>query len=193
MTGRPEPGAGTATVRRLPLPQSAPPFDDERDPGGPGRNLGRGRPWARPQPPPTQGALALSFSLPGGITAEPEASAELRLLTSGPPAEGLPDPARWTARLAQAIVESLYGPRPIQQLIRWTDDRVYRGLVQLATARPPSGGNAAPRLRALRVCRVGDRVAEASVVVQLGSRCRALALRLVADENRWVCVSLDVV
>ena len=189
----PTTGPATLTLRRLPLPQSAPPFDDERDAGGPGREHGQTQPWSRSQAPPTQGALALSFSLPGGISAEPEASSQLRLLTAAPPADGLPDPARWTARLAQAIVESLYGPRPLQQLIRWTDERVYRGLVHLAATRPPSSGNVAPQLRALRVCRVNDRVAEASVVVKLGHRCRALALRLVADKNRWVCVSLDVV
>lgn len=182
-------------ARRIPLPASGPPFDDEL----PGDDAAFGRrrddhPWTRrPSVPPTQGALALSFSLPGGVPAEPEASSQLRLLTATTPAESLPDPTRWTARLAQAIVESLYGPRPIQQLIRWTDDRVYRGLAQLAAGRAPGTRHVAPQLRAVRVCRVTDRIAEATVVVQIGPRCRSLALRLVADESRWVCVSFDLV
>ena|SRR5690625_289198 len=185
------PVTAPATVRRLPLPMSAPPFDDEREATGPnGRSASR---WDQADAPPTQGALALSFSLPGGVAAEPEASAELRLLTSTAEPDELPDPGRWTARLAQAIVESLYGPRPIQQLIRWTDERVYRGLAHLAASRPPASRNLAPKIRAVRLSRVNAHVAEASVVVQLGQRCRALALRLVADGDRWVCVSLDLV
>jgi hypothetical protein len=182
-------------ARRLPLPASAPPFDDELPRQDTVVGIRRDEhPWARHAVvPPTQGALALSFSLPGGVPAEPEASSELRLLTAAAPTEALPDPTRWTARLAQAIVESLYGPRPIQQLLRWTDDRVYRGLAQLAAGRPPGSRHLAPQLRAVRVCRVADRIAEATVVVQIGPRCRSLALRLIADESRWVCVSFDLV
>lgn len=199
MNRSPDPGARLTTARRLPLPLSAPPFDDERDPVASASATRRpDPPWARATPPPTQGALALSFTLPGGIPAEPEASSELRLMTSGSTAAGqaageLPDPARWTARLAQAMVESLYGPRPVQQLLRWTDDRVYRGLAARAAARPAGSGHMSPQLRALRLCRVDAHTAEAAVVMQLGRRCRAISLRLVADSDRWVCVSFDII
>jgi hypothetical protein len=199
----PSDGAG---VRLLPVPQSQPPYDDELDP--------------RPRDPSTQGALALAYVLPGGLPAVPEPSAQLRLLadsrTAVPrdralahddglpaltarrptPSAALPEPRRWTARLAQALAEALAGYRPVQQLLAWTDEEVYttvtlRAITARQRARAPQFGR--PLVRALRVSTPRDGVVEASAVVQVGRRCRALAFRLEGLDGRWRCTALEVI
>ena len=117
-------------LRRLPLPCSEPPFDDELGPapaGGPPR---------RPTAPGFQGTLALAFVLPSGLPAVPEPPPDLHLIEDdgdspdefGPRPTGraaLPSPRTWAARVVQAIVEVLSGVRPATQLVRWTTEEVY--------------------------------------------------------------------
>lgn len=198
-----------ATIRRLPCPVTEPPYDDEA-PAQPNAS----RPAA-----PTQGALALAFTMPGGVAAEPEPPAGLRLVD--PPADDdptghrtaavldqsvaafaarrptsadkLPEPRRWSARLAQAIVETLHGHRPIQQLLRWTDDGVYALIADRLASRRRPRGSTRPTIRSIRVCTPTDGVAEASVVVQAGPRCRALAMRLEGLDGRWRCTALEII
>jgi len=192
-------------VRLLPVPQSQPPYDDE---------LGDRVDAA------TQGALALAYVLPGGLPAVPELPAQLRLLSDSDlaapgvpsdaederlttltarrptPGAALPEPRRWTARLAQALAEALAGHRPVQQLLPWTDDEVYATVtMRAATARrrASSAGGGRPLVRALRVSTPRDGVVEASAVVQAGHRCRALALRLEGLDGRWRCTALEVI
>src|SRR3954468_18845353 len=106
----------TSTLRRLPVPATEPPYDDE---------------WASPRPaaPPSdavQGTLALAFVLPNGIDATPAEPPGLRLVVTpdadedadaidfGPQPTGtfaLPEARRWAGRFAQAIVEVLAGDR----------------------------------------------------------------------------------
>ncbi|HEY9412999.1 MAG TPA: Rv3235 family protein [Jiangellaceae bacterium] len=168
-------------LRRLPLPASEPPYDDEAGPAHPPRRRDSDR---------TQGALALSFVLPGGVPATPQLRAPLRLIGEvNPPHSVLPDPRRWCAKLAQAVLESLYGPRPLQQLLRWTDERVYRSLAQRASDRP----GRVPTVRAVRLCRPSESVAEAGVVIQTGHRVRSAAVRIEAREARWLCTAFELI
>lgn len=193
-----------ATIRRLPCPVPDPPFDDE---------IGV-RPGSRPAPP-TQGALALAFMLPTGVPAEPEPPPTLRLVddpaeswvgldepdpfvaeftarrpTSG---EALPEPRRWSARLAQAIVETLHGHRPVQQLLRWTDDAVYSAITDRLASRPRATPGTRPTVRSIRVCTPTDGVTEATAVVQTGHRCRAIAMRLEGLDGQWRCTALELI
>lgn len=197
------------TIRRLPCPATEPPFDDE---------IGR-RSAASPVPE-TQGALALSFTLPTGAPAVPETPAALRLVdrpaTGGPrgaagdavaldrsvatftarrptSARRLPEPRRWSAKLAQAIVETLHGHRPVQQLLRWTDDAVYATIVRRLSTRPRGELGGRPTVRSIRVCTPTDGVAEATAVVQVGNRYRALALRLEGLDGQWRCTALEII
>lgn len=198
-----------ATIRRLPCPVTEPPYDDE---------VPAARAPARPVAP-TQGALALAFTMPSGAPAEPEPPAGLRLVDPPPDddptgertaavldqsvaafvarrptsAQDLPDPRRWSARLAQAIVETLHGHRPIQQLLRWTDDAVYALLADRLESRPRAGWRTRPTIRSIRLCTPADGVAEASVVVQAGPRCRALAMRLEGLDGHWRCTALEII
>lgn len=109
-----------------------------------------------------------------------------------PGADELPDPRRWIARLAQSALECLHGRRPVQQLVRWTAEPVYRDLSRRAAAQEDAPA-VRPRIRSLRVCRVTGSVAEASVVVQLGRAARAVVVRLEADDGRWLCTAFEVV
>lgn len=199
------------TLRRLPCPATEPPFDDE---------IGI-RPTPRPTVPVTQGALALAFTLPSGVPAVPEPPPSLRIVGAGSAvatsngsgtnvdeldpalarfverqptsADRLPEARRWSARLAQAIVETLHGHRPVQQLLRWTDDTVYSSIAQRLSSRPRPQLGARPMIRTVRVCSPTDGVAEASVVVEVGRRFRALALRLEGLDGQWRCTALEII
>ncbi|TDC46778.1 hypothetical protein E1212_26040 [Jiangella ureilytica] len=230
----PEPTVSRA--RRLPLPVTEPPFDDElgiapgtrRERERPGQGLlplglgpeaGFGRApvpvvlgdqvvadslWLRhagPEPPSTGPDVAAASAA--------VAKVRVRRRTPAPPpgpghaeatgpavpphsGDGLPEPRRWIARLAQSALECLHGRRSLQQLTRWTDEPVYRALARRAAEQEGTPGER-PRIRALRVCRVTATVAEASVVVQLGRATRAVAVRLQADDGRWLCTAFDIV
>ncbi|NDL58581.1 Rv3235 family protein [Phytoactinopolyspora mesophila] len=176
-----------AGVRRLPLPVTEPPYDDEtaelRPPLARTRRATDGV--------PVQGTLALSARTraankrarrPAGAIPPPIAAA------AGPP-----EPRRWCAMIVQALIETLYGRRPVQQLSRWTNDAVYQGLEHRIAARPRAVSTATPTVRALRVCEVNPAVVEACAVLQIGSRVRALALRLEATGDQWQCTTLQFV
>lgn len=193
----------TSTARRVPLPAREPPFDDERN-HNPVAPVGR----AAASPPVTQGSLALAHVLPGGVPAMPEPAAALHVVDLGAGGPSIPIPSRrgrdsarpneppdarrWSVRLAQGIAEVLSGHRPVQQLTRWTDESVYEMLTHRLTGRLPVTGPR-PRVRSVRICRPRDGVLEATAVVDVSGRCRALALRLEADHGHWRCTALDIV
>ncbi|MET0711847.1 MAG: Rv3235 family protein [Jiangellaceae bacterium] len=196
-----------ATARQLPLPVREPPFDDERGDG-------HRRPvdGVAKSTPVTQGSLALAHVLPSGTPAVPEPATALHLvdlgvvdLGAGGVAAPMPtqgrrstrpaepaDARRWSARLAQGIAEALAGHRPVQQLVRWTDESVYEMLTHRLTGRVPPAGPR-PRVRSIRISRPRDGVVEATAVVDTAGRYRALALRLEADHGHWRCTALDIV
>jgi hypothetical protein len=105
----------------------------------------------------------------------------------------LPDPRRWAARLATAIAETLNGLRPLQQLLRWTDDRVYDELAGMLARRPHAVPAPTPLLRSIQVCLPTDGVAEACAVIQFGARCRAVALRLEGLDGKWLCTEFELI
>ncbi len=98
--------------------------------------------------------------------------------------------------LALASVESLVGRRSVAQLARWLTPGVYDALHARATASarvlgPRTGGRTVV-VRNVRTCRVGERVVEASAVVDDGLRVRALALRLEAHRRSWRVTALEI-
>ncbi len=107
----------------------------------------------------------------------------------------LPPPRPWAARLVQAIVEVAMGARPAGQLVRWTTSEVYdaiRHRVSLVASTPPAGR--APRaahVRSVHLSEPADGVAEVCALVQHGSRCRVIALRLEGFDGRWQCTALQ--
>ena len=159
----------SALPHLLPAPSWEPPYDDELDPAV--RSRATTGPGHRPQPA-VQGALALSFVLPSGLAAVPEApAAHLRVLPDaggvtsgrtsgrgtaadpdladfGPQHTGradLPEPRAWGGRLVQALVEVLAGDRPAGQLVRWTSGEVYDDVTAMVPLRGRPGAARRPR------------------------------------------------
>jgi hypothetical protein len=198
-------------LRRLPLPCTEPPYDDElgRAPGdwpprcsatvGAHRNPGDRVDLA------VQGTLALAFVLPSGLPAVPEPPPDLQLIAKdacspdefGPrPTQraALPAPRTWASRVVQAIVEVLAGMRPATQLVRWTTEEVYEQISSRVLPARSCDVEAAPRgvVRSLHVSEPADGVAEVCALVRRGARSTAVALRLEGMDGRWQCTAIEL-
>ncbi len=136
------------------------------------------------------------------VLGSPEALARPRPVTPGAPsapaeAPGpLPDPTRLCCAMAQAAVEGLRGTRPLAQLTRWVSPDVFERLTLRAQLVQGSGvptqASGRSGIRRVRVFRIGDGAAEASVVVDDGARVRAVAVRLEAHRGRWRATALEI-
>jgi len=89
------------------------------------------------------------------------------------------------------MAETLSGHRPLQQLIRWTDDEVYEMLTHRLAGRVPAVGPR-PLVRSVRLCRPRAGIVEATAVFEVSGRARALAFRLEAGNGHWRCTALDI-
>jgi hypothetical protein len=106
----------------------------------------------------------------------------------------LPDPTPLCCAMVQAAVEGLRGVRPLAQLTRWVSPEVYE-LLQLRAELVQRAGHPAAShagIRRIRLFRIGDDVAEASVVVDDGPRVRAVAVRLEGHRGRWRAVVMEI-
>jgi len=106
------------------------------------------------------------------------------------------DPTSVCCSLVLAAVESLAGIRAVAQLARWVTPEVYEALSTRAalTVRVLGAGAASrrPEVRRVRVCRIGEHVAEASIVIDDGRRVRAVAVRLESWRGAWRAVALEI-
>ncbi len=186
------------TLRRLPVPASEPPYDDERT----GHGGGAGS-------PAVQGTLALAFLLPSGLSSTPVAPPGLRLVPSRPEAEetadlvdfgpqptatsDLPEARSWAGRFAQALVEVLAGDRPLAQLVRFTTTGVYDEVAGLIAGPGVTRADAARGVvRSVHVSEPADGIAEICALVRRGARSTALALRVEGLDGRWQCTALEL-
>ena len=90
------------------------------------------------------------------------------------------------------------GVRPAPQVVRWTTPRSTPSWPAAAPS-PPAGGPRAGAAHAAATARSAgaglravDGVVEAAVVVQHGTRVRAVALRLVGQDGKWRVSALQV-
>ncbi|WP_298460349.1 Rv3235 family protein [uncultured Cellulomonas sp.] len=162
-----------------------------------------------PRTEPPADPLPARAPVPGPppVLGSPEARARHRLPvdtprdgtpTTGPgvsPDAPLPDPTQLCCAMVQAAVEGLRGARPLVQLVRWVSPEVYEELalraeLVLHAGAPTTTGRAG--IRRIRVCRIGARAAEATVVVDDGARVRAVAVRLEAHRGRWRATALEI-
>lgn len=182
----------TATIRVLPPPRSTPA-------GVPLPTHSEGAAERAASPAPfVQDSLAVDFA----------AASDDELFGPQPTrAADLPDPRRWAAHIAQGLVEVMHGARPPAQVLRWTTPEVYavvarRGTLaarrQAARTQAAAAGTGAPperrrtQVTRVLVCEPAEDVVEASVVLVDGRRVRALALRLVGRDGRWLVDALQV-
>jgi len=167
----------TATaLRPMPVPDTAPPVESDDV-----RPRSRRVLVGTSGPEPVQGTLRLVV---GGCTDEPEDDDFGPVPTSR---RDLPDPASWSRRLVQVMVEVVAGQRACTQLLRWTTTGVYE---QIRRERMPPTGPAGgqlrrPQVRTVHVCEPADGVAEVSAVVAGQRRTHAIALRLEGHDGRW--------
>jgi len=180
--------AAAAPLRARPIPDPSPPVlaDAALEPA--------------PAPDSTfvQGTLAFSLATVDDEFFGPQPTA----------ARDLPDPQTWVTNLAQALVEVMSGTRPAPQVIRWTSPEVYSAVARRSAmaarrqaVRHTAGGSSpgSPSrpgrravVRRVRICEPADGVVEACAVVVDSGRVRALALRLVGMDRRWLVTELQV-
>lgn len=106
----------------------------------------------------------------------------------------LPDARTWSSSLAMALVEALHAQRPIAQLNRWVDEEVLSAIFLAARrGRGPVGRlTVLPVLRSVRLQHPHPEVAEVSAHVSVQGRSMALAFRLEALGDRWLCTALEL-
>lgn len=108
----------------------------------------------------------------------------------------LPDPALWSRRLLQAILEALSGRRSPAQVQSWTSIPVYRDIARTAQralrTRSRSTREEGVFIRGMRVCEPADGIAEVCAVVRRDGRWQAVAARLEGLDGSWRCVALSV-
>jgi hypothetical protein len=195
---RPLPDA--IAIRQITIPQAVPPYDPDDtatvDP-----------PWPAATPWPTSSspwsvatqpeATARPEKTRPAATARPEA-ARPKATPLPPTAEVAPWPTAevaaaaaqmhdmpcfaerysagpWPSQFAQALAETLAGTRPRSQLAPWTSIKARRRINQLS---PVLTTTSQPKLKRVIVTSPAYGVLEMTVVVDIGQRVRALAVRL---------------
>lgn len=147
--------------------------------------------------PPDQPALDLSEPAAVSPTRPGDAGVRatvVRARWTAQPRAGLPDASEWGAALVVAVIQALLGQRPIAQLNRWLSDEVLS-----AVTRRLRQHRAGPTRRVVRVGLGSVRVqhpqpdaAELAARVVVGGSTTAVALRLEALGDRWLCTALEV-
>jgi len=214
---RPRPLPDAVAVRMLAIPDSAPPYDDElgaggrlrlaRDAGPRGCDAAGGLLGPGPGQPPGPGRRPGDEQLPGeGPGAGPQPGPR-----DGPPE---PRPARapgqarspgqaqpsWPSKFAQVLAETLAGSRPPRQIEPWTTERARRHIQRLG---PMLAAGERPRVKRVVTFRPTSDAVEMTVIVSIGPKVRAIAVRLERDgprgaspgrdaqPARWVAVAVE--
>ncbi|MHB1875068.1 MAG: Rv3235 family protein [Streptosporangiaceae bacterium] len=144
-------GPRPASVRSIPVPDVAPPYDDARPP----RRAPRRAAETPIQP------QRLAPAAPGGQSADP-----------------------WPGRFAQVLAETLAGTRPARQIEPWTSQRARERISRLG---PMLATGDRPRIRRLIASSPAGGVLEMTVIIGLGSRVLALAVRLERTDGQPRC------
>jgi hypothetical protein len=172
--GRPLPDA--VAVRRLPLPPCAPPYDVPPS-GRPSFNAP-----ARDSPTGPLGPGSPGSSRP----AEPQQG-------SGRVARGRrPGAGEWPSQFAQALAEALAGARPAGQVRPWTTEQARRRIRQLG---PALRAEQRPRVRRVLTSVPSTDVVEMTVIIGIGARVHAMAVRLEragpGEGPPWLCTAIE--
>jgi hypothetical protein len=212
--GRGAPLPDPVAVRRVAIPDAAPPYDDEPQTAadaGPPRAAAEAGLAPSPAPdgaggkqepvdptagPPEPGDPTAGEPEPGGPTASEHEPGDP---TAGPPEPGPPPPGErssagpqaWPSQFAQVLAETLAGSRPATQLRPWTTEQTRQRIRQLG---PMLATGQRPRVRRIMTSAPSPDVLEMTAVVGFGSRIRVLALRLERAEEacqHWRCTAIE--
>ncbi len=187
-------GHGLSALRLVPVPDTGPPFDGD---------LPAGAAAAAPRP---AGAGAPVYARDWAGGAVPDGHGRARA-TAGAGGEGRagasPADDDWSRRFALLLTETLAGARPLRQLLPWTTERTRAHLDKLM---PLFGGGQRPRVQRVLMSRPTRDAIEMTVLVEVGARTRALAVRLERalqaparlrqpvpgrTPPRWLCTAIE--
>jgi hypothetical protein len=170
--GRRAPLPDLMAIRRVPVPDSLPPYDGDHKPGtsrSSARSRGSGQRRDRPDHDPDQPGPARQTFVPRAV----------------------PGPGGWPSQFAQVLAETLAGSRPPQQITRWTTEQTRQRIRELG---PMMATGQRPRVRRVITASPAPDVLELTAVVRFGPRVRVLAVRLerAADSTpNWQCTALE--
>ena len=200
---RPLPDA-VALPSRLPLPAAGPSFDDQVGPDlaplpAPLRAAlpatGPGRAHSRPGSPADRPGPAGGTSSPKPAGAERDGTPSAAGAGAAPARE--PGGGEWASQFAQALAEALAGSRPSRQIAPWTTEHARRRIRQLG---PLLQAGSRPVVRRVLTSAPCAGVVEMTVIVGVGTRTRAIAVRLErarrdpagpARPRGWVCTVIE--
>ncbi|HVB41582.1 MAG TPA: Rv3235 family protein [Streptosporangiaceae bacterium] len=165
-----------AAIRAVAVPQSAPPYDD-----APHDDALRASCAARPKAAVRRSAQRGKTrpSLVSARTADSlrDAAAAGHGPAPAPARRTLPPPvpSPWPGQFAQVLAETLVGSRPAEQIVPWTTEQARKRISQLG---PLLATSHRPRVRRVIITSPARGVLEMTVILALGARVRALAVRL---------------
>jgi Family of unknown function (DUF6459) len=182
------PAKPASAIRRLQVPQVAPPYDDEA-PAIPARTLRDAHEDGN------EGCLTAAGlpAGPGAADREPGQPASPHSASQNATRHNPGNPGAaagaWPGQFAQALAETLAGSRPHRQLTPWTTEQVRRQIRQLG---PLFGTGERPLVRRVMTAAPATGVLEVTAVVGFGPRVRVLALRLERDGagRAWCCTAI---
>ena len=156
--------------------------------------------WSRPAPlPPNQPPLDLTDHEPDVAEAAGPDHRGIRVSMvkarwAAKQRPGLPDAREWSTTLALSLTQSLVGLRPVAQLNRWVAEEVLVAIsIHQRRSLSQHGRIAVPTaLRSVRVQHPDPEVAEVSAHLVIGKRSAAMAFRLEAWGDRWLCTALEL-
>jgi len=217
------PGEGAAAddlpaLRLVRVPDWGQPFDGDPVPadttasaGGPsGCGLDHGDPgWGQA----ARAAMGAGFQALAGLQIAADTSAEAEPDGGGVPwatgTEQSEASSQWARQFARLLTEALAGARPVRQILPWTSERARGHLGRLT---PLFGGGQRPRVLRVITTMPTREVIEMTVIVGVGTRTRALAVRLeqaalhrlarpaeyasrggtsLVSAHRWICTDIE--
>jgi hypothetical protein len=193
------------SLRLVDVPDAAPPYDCETHGAGcpamraaaaSRQDLARDPGW-RPGPESVPGSRPALESVPGSRSVL-ESAPGSRSAPAGAAAAGPAGTLPW--HFAQLIVEIMAGLRPPKQITGLTTDHAREQARRLA---PLLASDRRPRIQRIATSRPAAGAVEMTVIVNIGSRSRALAMRLEhqagrpatpgrpARPDRWLCTAIE--
>jgi Family of unknown function (DUF6459) len=197
-----------SALRLVAVPDTGPPFDGDPLAYAAATAAAAAFGWDRGRVQRGGGAAAGEPAAPGGAR---DGGATTRPPTEHAAGMARPQtPGDWPGQFARLLAEALAGARPMRQVLPWTSERARLHLRGLA---PLFSGGQQPRVLRVMMTRPAHEVIEMTVVVGVGTRTRALAVRLeqtaprhlpgppgrtASDGNgaavrpvRWICTDVE--
>ncbi len=185
-------------IRLRPAPVREPAFDDEPAPP----RLSVVGPLDRPLPFRSEPAAPISTGdqprrglAPVTRVARPTpaTATATAIQAATTAAQRRPDPAAFAQRLSVAIIEIGTGRRSPSQLRDHVAPAVFAGITRDAGRITRLGSAARPAtLHSLHLTETVDGCVEVAAVLRIGSRFRAMAVRIELHRSRWRCVRLQI-